>query len=136
MDQRSFLFYLLQLAVFRYISRYFGWFSNKKYYLLNQFKVAGYQYYNGDQIINNLMIGDELEINAEPGNKHDKNAVMISSNGIKIGYAPMIDNKMLSELLLHDMKLHCVVSEVLPEEDPWNRLTVQVFLEGKTFIAS
>ena len=103
---------------------------------MDQFKIAGYQFYDGDKIINKLIVGDELEINAEPKNKHDRNAVRISYNGFKIGYAPRIDNKLLSELLQNDIKMHCVVFDSAPDEDTWNRITVQVFLEGDTFIAS
>ena len=136
MDHRTFLLYLLQIGAFRYISRYFGFFNTEKLYLMDQFKVAGYQFYDGDEIINSLDIGDILDLNAEPENEHDKNAIRISLNDIKIGYVPMVDNKLLFELVQNGLKMHCVVFDVEPEEDPWNRLTVQVYLEGDTYIAS
>ena len=136
MDKRSYILYLLQLSAFRYLSRYFGWFKPEKYYLLNQFYIAGYQFYDGDKILNDLNIGDELHISAEPKNEHDKNAVCLSYKDFKIGYAPKVDNKLLSELLINDVSIHCVVTEIRPDMDPWERLFVQVFLEGNTFIAS
>lgn len=136
MDQRTFLLYLLQIGAFRYISRYFGFFNTEKIYLMDQFKVAGYQFHDGDRIINQLEPGDLLELIPEPDNEHDKNAIRIGLGDIKIGYVPMVDNRLLSELLRNDIKLHCVVYDAEPEKDPWDRLEVQVYLEGDTYVAS
>ncbi len=98
-------------------------------YRLNRFMVAGFQYYDGPQLINRLQPGVLLDLVAESDNQHDYYAVRIEWQGRKLGYVPRSDNRHLSRLLRQDAKLRGEVLESAPQAVVWGMLKVGVGLE-------
>lgn len=47
----------------------------------------------------------------EPSNKHDKNAIMVLINGVKVGYVPASDNVEIGKLLDNN-KIHSLMAKV------------------------
>lgn len=53
------------------------------------FFVAGWRYYDGDSVINQLQLGDRVNFSLDPDNREDNKAVVVMSvNGEKLGYIP------------------------------------------------
>lgn len=63
------------------------------------FHIARFCYYEGALAFNNLKIGEEVLLKAEPDNHHDKYAVEIYHNEHKLGYVPRRENKSISKIL-------------------------------------
>ncbi|MEA3348070.1 MAG: HIRAN domain-containing protein, partial [Pseudomonadota bacterium] len=62
--------------------------AESRFYHLNRFSVAGFQYYAGMQLISLLHPTAGLNLIAEPENQHDEYAVRIEWRGQKLGYVP------------------------------------------------
>ena len=65
------------------------------------FHVAGFAYYDGLEVIDELTLGKPVDLVAEPSNPHDPDAVAIVYNGHKIGYIPSQYNRQFSTFLLY-----------------------------------
>ncbi|HND21753.1 MAG TPA: HIRAN domain-containing protein [Acidobacteriota bacterium] len=98
----------------------------EQWYQLNEFFVAGFQFYEGVDLIEDIKIGDRFELIPEPENAYDSLAVRIEYQGVKIGYIPRRENKTLHLLLRQGAKLHAEAIYVAPEEMPWEMLELRV----------
>ncbi|HNH85306.1 MAG TPA: HIRAN domain-containing protein [Acidobacteriota bacterium] len=97
-----------------------------QWYQLNEFFVAGFQFYEGVDLIEDIKVGDRFELIPEPENAYDSLAVRIEYQGVKIGYIPRRENKTLHLLLRQGAKLHAEAIYVAPEEMPWEMLELRV----------
>ena len=98
------------------------------HHLLNKFYVAGFQYYEGPELIHTISEGDVVEMQADTTNSYDKFAVAIRYNDTMIGHVPRSDNKHISRLLQQDVPLVCKVVESNPECETWEMLKVHIYL--------
>ena len=53
---------------------------------LSTFFIAGFQHYDGALVINQMSIGDSIELCPEPGNPYDPESIALYFNGVMIGY--------------------------------------------------
>jgi hypothetical protein len=97
-------------------------------YLLNKFYVAGFQYYKGASLINQIKPGEQLKLSADPRNSYDRFAVAVYRDGAMLGHVPQSDNKHLSKLLRQGIHLHCNVIESNPDRETWKMLKTEVRL--------
>lgn len=70
------------------------------------FHLAGFAYYDGIEIINELVLGTLVDLVGEPDNPYDPEAVAIYYKNRKIGYVPRDKNGLMSKLLYfghHDL---------------------------------
>lgn len=65
---------------------------------LSTFFIAGFQHYDGALVINQMSIGDSIELCPEPGNPYDPESIALYFNGVMIGYAPADQNSLASTL--------------------------------------
>ncbi len=100
--------------------------AEEKEYFLNQFSVAGFQYYDGPRLLSWLKKGQEFSLRAEPKNPYDQFAIEIRRGGRKLGYVPRSDNRHLSRLLAQGARLRCRAVEVCSEGPTWQMLKVKV----------
>ena len=63
------------------------------------FHVAGFTYYDGLDVINELSLGQPVSLIVETDNPYDSEAVVIYYKDKKIGYVPKEKNSFLSTLL-------------------------------------
>lgn len=63
------------------------------------FHIAGFAYYDGLEVIENLKIGRVVNLVGEPDNPRDPEAVAIYYEGKKLGYIPSSKNTMFSTFL-------------------------------------
>ncbi|GAB1407134.1 hypothetical protein MASR1M8_10530 [Thermomonas brevis] len=62
-------------------------------------EVAGIGYANALDCLDEIVVGDPLELVREPANPHDPNAIRIEWSGRKLGYVPRRSNAGLARLL-------------------------------------
>lgn len=99
----------------------------RKIYLLQCF-VAGFQHYEGMNLLAQMNEGDLLELVREPENKFDPNAVALHWQGKKIGFIPAAINEMLRLLLDTDaLSLFAVITHLEKDSKPWENVAVAVY---------
>jgi len=92
------------------------------------FHIAGFTYYNGVDVFEDLKIGRELLLKAEPENRYDPEAVAIYYQDDKLGFVPREENKMIRKFLdlgyfdLFEVK----ISQVSPDAHPEKQVRVVV----------
>ena len=94
----------------------------------SSFHIAGFTYYDGVDVFENLKIGTPLLLKAEPENRYDPNAVAIYFQKNKLGFVPRTENEALSKFLnlgysdLFEVK----INQISPEEHPERQVRVVV----------
>lgn len=82
------------------------------------FHIAGFTYYDGAEVFDELKIGTRLTLQAEPTNHFDNHAVAVFYGEYKLGYVPRTHNNALSKLLEcgYSDILETVIQRVTPED--------------------
>ena len=86
------------------------------------FHIAGFTYYNGVDVFENLKIGTELALHAEPENRFDPLAIAIYYKKEKLGFVPRENNELICKFLnlgytdLFEVKINQVTPETYPEK--------------------
>jgi hypothetical protein len=98
----------------------------QRYYLLQCF-VSGFQYHRGPAWLGQMLPGDQIELNREPDNVHDRCAIALIWRGEKIGYLPATSNEILSKLLdTAALKLTAQITHINTEVQTWENVCVAV----------
>ncbi len=98
----------------------------QKIYLLQCF-VAGFRFYNGMQLLNNMNVGDMLALKREPNNEYDDCAIALYWNNEKIGFIPSSDNEILSRLIdANALELLAEITHLNKQVQPWENLCIAV----------
>lgn len=93
------------------------------------FTIAGFSYYDGALVFNQLKIGQEVKLAAEPANMFDKNAVAIYLEDSMIGYIPKSFNREISKVLNAGHNIFSAyIQAVAPEANPEEQVRVIVFI--------
>jgi len=99
----------------------------------SDFHIAGFTYYNGVDVFEDLKIGKELLLKAEPENPYDPNAVAIYYQKDKLGFVPRDKNDALSKFLnlgYSDM-FEVKINQVNPNTYPEKQIRVVVRIKEK-----
>ncbi|NOX37314.1 MAG: HIRAN protein [Calditrichaeota bacterium] len=96
--------------------------------LMNQFSIAGFQYYRGPALLPLMKVGERISLEVEPTNPHDEFAVKILYRGRQIGYVPRSDNRHISRLLQNGVPLVGRIAGIQPEAPPWQQVQIRVWL--------
>ena len=97
------------------------------------FHIAGFTYYSGVDVFENLKIGRELQLKAEAENPFDPNAVAIYYQDEQLGYVPREENALIRKFLnlgyadLFEVK----ISQIVPEAHPEKQIRVVVRIAAK-----
>jgi len=89
--------------------------------------VAGFQYYQGDNLWSKLNINDTLDLSREQNNTYDKNAILIKWKDQAIGYIPRIDNQPFAKLLDNGGSLSAEILKLKNSSHPWERIEVALY---------
>ena len=90
--------------------------------------IAGFTYYDGVDVFEDLKIGAQLVFKREPENAYDPNAVAIYYGEHKLGFVPRDENETLKKFLdlgysdLFEVK----ISQVSPDANPEKQVRVVV----------
>lgn len=100
---------------------------------LSHFNIAGFTYYDGPMVFQDLKIGTRLSLQWDKENRYDPRAMSIFYNDVKLGYVPRSENRILYKLsqvgLLECAQVH--IQKLAPYEHPENQIQVVVHLIGK-----
>lgn len=96
--------------------------------LLQSSPLAGFQYYEGKALWEQMKIGDALTLVREPHNPHDPLAVRVEWKGNKLGYVPRRENQAVARQLDHGNPLEARIVRLVKHRDPWKRIEFEVFL--------
>ena len=99
----------------------------------DNFNIAGFTYYDGVDVFNELKIGTELYFVVEPDNKFDESAVAIYYNEYKLGYVPQNRNKYISKFLNfgHSDLFQIKINKISPSDHPEQQISVVVKIKNK-----
>ena len=96
--------------------------------LVQSSPLAGFQYYEGKALWEQMRIGDALTLVREPDNPHDPLAVRVEWKGNKLGYVPRRENQAVARQLDHGNPLEARIVRLVKHRDPWKRIEFEVFL--------
>ena len=91
--------------------------------------VAGFQYYAGKRVWNDLKVGDKLTLVREPDNAYDSNAVRVEWHGEKLGYMAHAGNDMVAKLLDKGIKVSGRIIHLHPGRSQWQRILFEVAVD-------
>lgn len=99
----------------------------------NSFHIAGFSYWDGCIVFNDLKIGSELTLKREEDNKFDPYAVAIYYGNHKLGFIPRNENREISKFLeLGYTNLFEVrINRVTPDAETENQVGVIVYLKQR-----
>ena len=88
--------------------------------------IAGFQHYDGPDAESLLETGMPLQLNREPHNQYDKNAVEVWTGDAKLGYVPRNENKSIASLMDKGVGVEAIVLELDPSAFP-NSVKLELF---------
>jgi len=100
--------------------------------LVQSSPLAGFKYYAGEALWDELREGDALTLIREPDNAHDTKAIRVEWRGQKLGYLPRAQNQAVSAAMDAGERIDARIAKLrnrLPAQgNPWQRLLVDVFV--------
>jgi hypothetical protein len=96
--------------------------------LVQSSPLAGFQYYQGRQLWDEIKVGDALALVRESDNPHDRNAVRVEWQGHKLGYVPRRENQAVAQHMDRGGRVEARVSRLLVHRNPWQRIEFEVFV--------
>lgn len=129
MERRGFLKTFFALPFIQLFFHFLDRKEESKKVLLLDTVIAGFSYYDGEAIWNDLSAGDMLLLKREPGNDHDERAVEVYHRNGKLGYIPRVDNSVISQLMDRNEKIKAEISWLKKDPDPWERIGIKVYME-------
>ena len=91
--------------------------NEKDQYIRKRMIIAGSSYCEKD-VLACLKIGSYLAVAAEPDKPHDKDAVKLLYDGVKVGYIPKKDNLPFVTCLKLGRKVYGVITNIIDDEFP------------------
>ncbi|MDR2027760.1 MAG: HIRAN domain-containing protein [Prevotellaceae bacterium] len=104
----------------------------KRKHLLNC-EIAGFTYYEGPVVFNQLQTGTALRLVFEPENRYDPNAIALYFGEYKLGFIPRVMNKTLSIFFEqgYDDIFEAIINRVSPDRQPEDQIGVVVYLKER-----
>lgn len=91
------------------------------------FFVAGWRYYEGDQVIGQLKVGDSVKFLLDPQNDHDHKAVVVMSiNGEKLGFIPAFYSGWMYEVIEKECIYQATVEAIHPQAVPHRKVCISI----------
>ena len=96
--------------------------------LVQSSPLAGFRYYSGETLWQEMREGDRLTLVREPENEHDANAVRIEWRGQKLGYLPRAENRAVAAALDGGEAVDARIAKLRQHRNPWQRMLIEVFV--------
>jgi hypothetical protein len=96
--------------------------------LVQRSPLAGFQFYAGRELWDELKAGDALVLVREPDNRHDANAVRVEWRGRRLGYLPRAENRAVAEEMDRGGRVTARIARLNRHLDPWKRIQIEVFV--------
>jgi len=95
-----------------------------------EFFIAGVQFHQAKRVINDLKEGMELELNPDPNNKYDPNAIEILYYDLNeptmLGFVPKkFSPEVAAFLEIAEIPI-CTITSIDPKAKPWEQIKVVI----------
>lgn len=99
----------------------------------SNFTLAGFTYYEGIDVFQELKVGSFLMMKAEPQNKYDPCAVALYYGNKKLGFVPREENPMIFKFLQlgYTDLFEVRINRISPESHPEKQIGVVVRIAEK-----
>jgi hypothetical protein len=91
--------------------------------------LAGFMYYDGAAVWDEMKKGDRLALVREPRNAYDPNAVRLEWNGRMLGYVPKRDNADLARQMDHGARVEARITELKRASNGRHRISYVVYIQ-------
>lgn len=95
---------------------------------LIEFHIAGYVFYDGKTIENQIRGNEIVHLQQEKSNKHDLYAVEIYWNQQKLGYIPRQYNEIIFNILETNINLFGRIKNKNSNLPTWERMSIEIFI--------
>jgi hypothetical protein len=96
--------------------------------LVQSSPLAGFQYYGGRILWDEMREGDHLALIREPYNRHDPFAVRVEWRSEKLGYLPRAENREVAAEMDKGTPVGGRIGKLSTDPNPWKRLRVDVYI--------
>jgi hypothetical protein len=96
--------------------------------LVQSSPLAGFQYYQGTVLWEEMKVGDALALVREANNAHDSNAVRVEWRGRALGYVPRRENRTVAQHIDRGGAVEARISKLLEHRNPWQRVEFEIFV--------
>ena len=96
--------------------------------LVQSSPLAGFQFYAGRELWDEMQAGDALLLVREPDNAHDANAVRVEWRGRRLGYLPRSENRAVAEEMDRGGRVEARIARLSRHRDPWKRIQLDVYV--------
>lgn len=90
--------------------------------------LAGFQFYGGKILWEEMREGDPLRLIREPDNPHDRHAIRVEWRGETLGYLPRTVNSTLAEEMDRGTPISGRIGRMNTHPNPWKRIRVEVLV--------
>jgi len=97
--------------------------------LLQHSPIAGFQYYEGENIWPQMKVADALILQREPQNRYDTHAIAVYWQQSKFGYIPRRENRTLAQMLDRGQTLNAQIQQLKNEAAPWGRVKIAIYID-------
>ena len=96
--------------------------------LVQSSPLAGFQYYGGKILWDEMHEGDPLALIREPYNRYDPFAVRVEWRGEKLGYLPRASNREVADEMDKGTPVGGRIGKMNTDPNPWKRVRVDVYV--------
>ena len=90
--------------------------------------IAGYAYYRGEEVIDQLKPDLILDLKREPENPYDNKAIAIYFENHKLGFIPRVNNKVIANIMDQKMPVFAKILKINPGNEVWDKVEVEVVM--------
>lgn len=91
--------------------------------------LAGFQFYDGKTLWDEMKTGDRLILIRERDNPHDANAVRVEWNGQRLGYVPRRENSDVARQMDRGANVKARIVRLTQARNPWQRIEFEVYVD-------
>jgi hypothetical protein len=97
--------------------------------IVQQSPLAGFQFYDGKVLWEDMKPGDPLVLVRERDNAHDANAVRVEWNGNRLGYIPRRENADVARQMDRGAPVKARIVKLTQARNPWQRILFEVYVD-------
>lgn len=93
--------------------------------------LAGFKYYDGKVLWDQLKVGDALRLVREPTNPHDANAIRVEWKERMLGYVPRRENGHLARQMDRGAAIEARITELQSRRNGRHSISYEIFVQLK-----
>ncbi|MGZ5090014.1 MAG: HIRAN domain-containing protein [Burkholderiales bacterium] len=99
--------------------------------IVQQAPLAGFVYYDGKDVWDQIRIGDRVSLVREARNPHDPGAVRLEWNGHMLGYVPRKENSDLARQMDHGAPVEARITDLRRAANGRHRISYEIYVTLK-----